>query len=71
MGVPGVEPAGEGGGLGGLLHRDYGRAGISAGRVGVQILHRAGGRFLDLIVVCRPADPQKDLGGVGQSNPTD
>lgn len=61
VGVPGVKPAGEGGGLETLLDGDHGRVLLAARRVGAQVLAGAIPRLLGLRRVGRVPQPQENL----------
>ena len=71
MGVPGVEPAGEGGGFAALLDGDKGRVKFASRRVGSQVIQSAADGLLGLVLIGRGTNPQEDLESVEQGRETE
>lgn len=61
LGIPGVEPAGEGERLVALFDEDDGRVGVAARRVAAQVRLRALPRLLGLGFVGQVSNPQENL----------
>lgn len=61
MGIPRIEPSGEGGRLVSLFDKDDGRVRVTSSRVSSQVIPRAVQRLFGLILIGGVTDPQEKL----------
>lgn len=61
VGIPRVEPSGEGGRLVSLFDKDDGRVRVTSSRVSSQVIPRAVQRLFGLILIGGVTDPQEKL----------